>query len=603
MSAAISWREVFTKRLCENGFVQEDIAVIYRVEMEMRAFFDFEGLVPEALSLQNIERGENEVTYHWKSETAEAACPHCGAVSSHPVGDYYGRRIQDVPQFGKAVYHVVRSRNYYCDDGNCGAGKFVERFYGFVDEHGRKTVRFKKHCIERSLGCGCNEAEREIRLEGGVVSNDSIGRYIKEKAAEYIEANKAWDKVRVIAIDDINLRKGDKSSGCTVFIDQETHKVLIIVRGTTKEAAKKVMEMFPSAEILSRDRASAYAAAGSELDLTQVADRFHLITNAQTAVKDALMASIPANIFIREGDGWVRADGGHDAPGGTPYYSVPEQTIEDRIRLAELTEKQADKYRGTMRLIELDGKGLRTADIAKELGIPYNKVAALRRNAADTLADVEDRINRRIESRREPAEPVVQTPGEHAVKTVGGPRVQPSASSIVDPYRDTVVKMWKDGGSHRTIFPVLQTEGYTGSKNAIYQYLLKLGKESPVDMSRERRQPAQDVDAADGFDPSEAQGRPELSLTRVSRNTIYRSILKEASRQRDKGSDEGPEKEPAGENTANVEDKGKGARPASSRTSPLSDATLDIIYGTEPESPQDKEEDKHADAALKKNGT
>lgn len=54
--------------------------------------------------------------------------------------------------------------------------------------------------------------------------------------------------VRVLAIDDINLRKGDKSTGCTVLIDEETHRVLLIIRGTTKEAAKKAIEMFPSSE-------------------------------------------------------------------------------------------------------------------------------------------------------------------------------------------------------------------------------------------------------------------------------------------------------------------------------------------------------------------
>ncbi len=41
------------------------------------------------------------------------------------------------------------------------------------------------------------------------------------------------------------------------------HRVLLIIRGTTKEAAKKAIEMFPSAEFFSRDRASAYASAAT----------------------------------------------------------------------------------------------------------------------------------------------------------------------------------------------------------------------------------------------------------------------------------------------------------------------------------------------------
>ena len=58
----------------------------------------------------------------------------------------------------------------------------------------------------------------------------------------------------MLAVDDINLRKGDKASGCTVFVDQETHRILIIVKGTTKDVTKKVMESFPSAPYLSRER-------------------------------------------------------------------------------------------------------------------------------------------------------------------------------------------------------------------------------------------------------------------------------------------------------------------------------------------------------------
>ncbi len=46
--------------------------------------------------------------------------------------------------------------------------------------------------------------------------------------------------VRVLAVDDIYLRNGD----------EETHRVLIIVRDTTKVAVQPVVESFPSAALL-----------------------------------------------------------------------------------------------------------------------------------------------------------------------------------------------------------------------------------------------------------------------------------------------------------------------------------------------------------------
>ena len=425
VSLIANWREMFTARLSEQGFDPDDIATIYRIEMELRGFFDFEGLVPCYYYLQNIERNKTEVIYYWKSESNEAVCPHCNTLSEKRIiGDYYERRIQDIPQQDKAVYHLLFSNKFKCGNEACPVGKFIERHHEFVDEHARKTTRFKSYCIERSLGCGCNEAEREIRLEGGVVSNDSIGRYIKEKSAEYLESNLTQSTVRVLSIDDINRRKGDSSSGCTVFIDQETHKILIIISGKTKEASQKVMELFPTVEFLSRDRASAYAAAGAALGIEQVADRFHLVTNAQTAVKDALMASIPANILIRNGDGWVQTGCETDTPSSASYHYVPGSTVEERIKLAGLTPKKAQKYRDTLKLIELADKGLKTADIAKALGIAYKDVQALRRNAVCTITDVEDRINQKIEKQsaveENAGENAKQSSGENAVKTVGG---------------------------------------------------------------------------------------------------------------------------------------------------------------------------------------
>ena len=77
--------------------------------------------------------------------------------------------------------------------------------------------------------------------------------------------------MRVLDVDDANLRKGDPSSGHSVFIDGETHRFLLVVQGTTQAIAEKVMAQWPTVEIVSRDRGSAYAAAH---DKTQVADPF-----------------------------------------------------------------------------------------------------------------------------------------------------------------------------------------------------------------------------------------------------------------------------------------------------------------------------------------
>jgi len=600
MEHVINWKDIFTGRLSEAGFSEDEITTIYTVEMDLREFFEFDGMMPGCLRLQNIERGGSSIIYYWESESNEAVCPHCNAKSSRETHDFYDRRVQDIPQWGMTVYHVIRCKRYFCHSEDCGKDRFVERFFEFADESAWVTRRFKEFCIERSLGCGCNRAEREIRAEGGVVSDDTIGRYLKAKATGVIEINMARDNVKVLSVDDINLRKGDKSSGCTVFIDAEAHKVLIIVRGTTKEATKRVMELFKSAEFLSSDRASAYTSAGSEEEKVQVADRFHLFQNAQKAVKDALAAGIPATVLVRDGDGWVMVAKA-DSSNGDTYYTVPEETTEERIKFAELTPAKAEKYRGTLKLIELADKGMHTADIAKEMGIPYNKVQQLRRSAANTIRDVNERISSKIAKINEQEaieESGLELPGANSEKTVAGDRVKPARESIVEPFRETVVEMWKAGGNHRTIYPELQSQGYTGSANAIYQYILQLGKEMPEEIARERK-PKAEKKLDEGFDPAQAKELPELSLDSVARDSIYKAVLKEARLSRTTEKEAESKEEADQERPKDEEPKAKGSRPASSSSSPFSAKVLDLIYG--PEDDTEKQEKKTVD--VKKNCT
>lgn len=523
-----NWQNVFSGTLSKNGYTQKDIQRIFVLEMKARSFFDFGGIVPEFLILQNIERDDEKIQYFWDSHSTEAQCPFCKVISSHRCNDIYTKPIQDIPQDNAAVYHVVRHMKYFCENPQCIYQRFVERLEGFAEEDARKTIRFKKYCVERSLGCGCKPAEDSLKKEGAVVSNDTIARYLKAESAKKIESNITRDDVKVLAVDDINLRKGDKSSGCTVFLDEETHRVMIIVKGTTKEATKRALEMFPSSQFFSRDRASAYSSAASECGKTQIADRFHLVKNAQEAVKEALMTTIPATIFIREGDGWVQVTPGDDTPIEKMYFYVPETIVEERIRAAKLTPAKAKRYRNTLKILELADKGVKTADIAQTMDLPIKDVRSLRRTAVNTISFVEDKINSNINFENEAIERHTEELFGRDVKTIG-PKAHPASESIVEPYREIVIDQLKVGGNHRTIYPIIQGQGYSGSCNAVYQYILKLRKEIPDEVKREL-----------------TEKPPDLTLDHVSRNEIYKGILKEAadSRQKppEKNQDTNPQK-------------------------------------------------------------
>jgi hypothetical protein len=553
----LDWFSVLSAALHREHFSQTEIEQIYRIEMEARTFFDFGGVVPEFLLLQNIDRDHKEIEYYWESRSTESMCPFCGTLSKKDSKEYYDKPLQDIPQGGLTVYHVVRSKKYCCENTDCIHHLFVERLDGFAEKDARKTIRFKQYCVKRSLESGCKPAEDALKREGAVVSNDSIARYLKWESAKKIESNISRNDVRILAADDINLRKGDKSSGCTVFLDAETHRVLIIIRGTTKEAAKKTMEMFSAAELFSRDRASSYASAATECDKIQIADRFHLIKNAQDAVKEALMTSIPPTIFIREGDGWVQGSQCESTIPARTYFFVPEEKVEEQIRLAGLTESKAKKYRNTLKILELADKGVKTADIAATLNLPLKDVRQLRRTAVKTLEQVDNKLKTRINAANESIARYEDMLLNRNIKTLK-PNARPSNQSIVEPYRETVIAEIKKGGNHRTIHPILQAQGFEGSSNAIYQYILKLRKEAPEEIKKDT-----------------VENIPEIKLENVSRDTVYQQILQKAAESR-------PKKDEKKKETTKQKD-------LPDINSPLSDKAKDLIYGVDHSKSKSKE--------------
>lgn len=535
MSTKKNWKNLFCNKYIEKGYSQEEIEKFYIYDMELQAYFSFSETIPRDLRLQNIIRDEGdlgEIRYYWESRSEKAECPFCGRISGNPCNDYFTKPIQDIPQDNLTVYHEVTFKKYFCENPDCKYDKFVERFPQFSEEDARKTIRLKKYCIQRAIGCGCNHAEKQLQAEGVVVSHDMVMEYLKKEGARQVEENLIKNDIRVLAIDDINLRKGDKESGCTVFIDAETHKTLIIIHGTTKESVKKVMDRFQSAEFLSRDGSSTYSSVGTECGKTQVSDRFHLIKNAQAAIKETLMEEMPAQIFICNGDGWVQYGEPCESIIKRPKFYVPEQTVEDKIKLAGLSKCQTEKYRNTLKMLELSDKGLRSADIAHELGLSLDDVRKLRRRAVSTIESVNIRIADRIEHVKSNTEIIEKVPGSQAVKTVAGSRVKPSCESIVEPYRETVMEMWKAGGNHRTIHPVIIQQGYTGSANAIYQYLLKLAKEEPENVTAKTINNHNPKPWEEEFDSELAESTPDVLLEKVSRHTVYKNILKEASEAR-----------------------------------------------------------------------
>jgi hypothetical protein len=202
--------------------------------------------------------------------------------------------------------------------------------------------------------------------------------------------------------------------------------------------------------------------------------------------------------------------------------------------------------------------------------------------------------------------------------------------------------MWNSGKSHHQIHPVLVEKGFSGSKAAVYQYICKLEYEDPCTLTRKMKQKKPGTPWVDGFDKQEAQNIPELTLEKVTRNTVYKSILRECKSEREKedlsenemksesvvhspkdadindkeifesieSKAESEKGDPSGRemksesadspknadtNEKEVTSKIKSNKPAMAKYSPLEPEILDLMYGKDEEQSEDEPKQKSKD--------
>src|SRR5918911_227422 len=158
---------------------------------------------------------------------SSGACPTCGTPSSRCHSRYW-RRPRDLPWRGHAVRLEIHVRRFFCDAATCPRRTFAERFEGVVPTP------------------------------------------------------------RVLGVDDFALRRGQRYA--TILLDLEQRWPIDVLPGRDREPLAIWLQAHPGVQVLVRDRAEAYAEAGRQAapEAVQVADRFHLVRSASTALEEVL---------------------------------------------------------------------------------------------------------------------------------------------------------------------------------------------------------------------------------------------------------------------------------------------------------------------------
>jgi transposase len=99
---------------------------------------------------------------------------------------------------------------------------------------------------------------------------------------------------RVLGVDDWAFRKGHRYG--TILVDLEQHRVVEVLPARNAEPLVAWLQAHPGVEVVSRDRAPAYAEAARKgaPQAVQVADRWHLIQNLVEALERCLLRFRPA---------------------------------------------------------------------------------------------------------------------------------------------------------------------------------------------------------------------------------------------------------------------------------------------------------------------
>lgn len=233
------------------------------------------------LCVDSIESIDDKIVICVSKTSHTAICPFCQTLALR-VHDRYSRQPADLPVVGCIVELNLIVRRFCCDNPTCQRRTFAERMPSLIASYARRTNHLLTAQRQVAFDLGGEAGARMLLNLGMPTSADTLLRLIR--TAQEPETQTP----RVLSVDDWAKKKGHSYG--SILVDLEKHKVVDLLPDRTAESLANWLVEHPGVEVISRDRSGEYAKGatdGAPLAI-QVADRWHLLENLRTHLKNLL---------------------------------------------------------------------------------------------------------------------------------------------------------------------------------------------------------------------------------------------------------------------------------------------------------------------------
>jgi transposase len=240
---------------------------------------------PSAIEIDAFVSNDDSITIRVHSTQPSATCPGC-RISSDSLKCRYVRQLSDLPWHDVAVRLELHTRKFRCHNELCQQKVFCERLPQVAARYARKTVRLSEAMALLAFNLGGRNGSRTAARLKFPTSKDTLLRIIRRSGKN--EPSGEGKKVRILGVDDFAFRKGQTYG--TILVDLEARKAIDLLPDREADTLKTWLQAHPEIEVVSRDRAPAYAdgTRRGAPQAKQVADQFHLLKNLREALEQFL---------------------------------------------------------------------------------------------------------------------------------------------------------------------------------------------------------------------------------------------------------------------------------------------------------------------------